>query len=496
MPARGDPTSPKEPVTPKPGKEPATPKIGHDPKTPKTPHETKKEVSRTKSPDSVGSPKSLPPHSREGRRPNSSRESGQDKDGATAGAGKGPMNHRRSMEEMSPAAYYLKHRQSAVDNLEAVKSGRKASALVGVSPLMLLLRKIFDQLGDEPGAQMITARSYNEKVPELAKKYPQIAIHFKKMDGDNNATLDWDEFLEFSLSNEVQSATKRLNLVTVHGHETDPVSAQVYKTFKNPGDPSRACEVGGPPPLLPWEKTHRVEWVIDELDADRKLLQVKYHGLEIPPGKYISSPPFDAAGVRGFFRFWPNGYFSNIQKRERGEMDLGGLRADAWCAIGVWFPHGTHLKFRFFVGEEMSSERECYWNDGALVKQIWTPDALEPPKLDSFSVGIEVTKNHRQLHIAESMQRACTAGGKPGSHGRILSEKEKHAGCPGVRTLEPPALEALPSPRLLKPWELPYIPQRERKVLQKGAGSNASTFARTGAFQMGMGTPRGLSATR
>lgn len=441
--------------------EPDSPK---SPKTPKTPGVKREDAGV---------------NSREGRPQNSG--------GGETGS-KGPINHRTSLQEMSPAAYFLKHRQSAVDNLEAIKDGRKASALVGPSPLMLLLRKIFDQLGDEPGALLITARSYNEKIPEFTKKYPQLASHFRKMDMDNSATLDWDEFVKFSLSNEVNAATKRLNLVTVHGHETDPVSARMYKTFKNPGEPTRACEMGGPPPLLPWEQHHRVEWVIDELDADRKLLQVKYHGLEIPPGKYISSPPFDAAGVRGFFRFWPNGYFSNIQKRERGEMDLGGLRADSWCAIGVFFPHGTHLKFRFFVGEEFSSERECYFNDGALVKQIWTPDALEPPKLDSFSVGIEVTRNHRQLHVSESIQRACTAGGKPGARGRLLNDKEKQAGVPGMRTLEPPALEALPSPRLMKPWELPYMPQRPRKLLQQGGGASASTFSRTATFQMA--TPR------
>jgi len=386
---------------------------------------------------------------------------------------------------MAPAAYFLKHRQSAVDNLEAVKSGRKASAFLGQSPLTMLLRKVFDQLGGEVGATTITARTYNEKVPELAKKYPQLSSHFKKMDQDNNATLDWDEFLEFSLSNDMKEATKRLNLVTVHGHEIDPVSTQTCKQFKNPREPVRGCEVGGPPPLLPWEKSHRVEWVIDELDADRKLLQVKYHGLEIPPGKYISSPPFDAAGVRGHFRFWPNGYFSNIQKRERGEMDLGGLRADACCAIGVFFPRGTHLKFRFFVGDEFSTVRECYFNDGALVKQIWTPDALEPPKLDSFSVGIEVSRNLRQLHEGQSIKRACEGGGPHGARGRILSEKEKGAGVPAVRTLEPPALECLPSPRHIKPWELPHVPQRPRMQLQKGGGAMASTFQRTGGCHMG-----------
>eukprot|EP00746_Dinoflagellata_sp_MGD_P008032 gnl/MRDRNA2_/MRDRNA2_116005_c0_seq1.p1 gnl/MRDRNA2_/MRDRNA2_116005_c0~~gnl/MRDRNA2_/MRDRNA2_116005_c0_seq1.p1 ORF type:complete len:480 (-),score=79.35 gnl/MRDRNA2_/MRDRNA2_116005_c0_seq1:273-1628(-) len=437
-----------------------------------SPKSPKHAVGQVKSHDDLGSPKSS------GR------------------ASPGPVHYRGSLEEMSPAAYFLKHRQSAVDNVEALKSGKKASALLGQSALLQLLQRIFDQLSE--GTDIITVRSYNKKVPELAKKYPQLAIHFRKMDKNNDATLDRNEFVEFALSKNVKQATKRLNLVTVHGHETDPVSGQVDKTFKNPTDPARACEMGGPPPLLPWEVHHRVEWVIDELEADRKQLKVNYHGMEIVPGKYISSPSFDAAGVRGFFRFWPNGYFSESVKRERGggKVDLGGLKAEAWCAIGVFFPHGTHLKFRFFVGDEFSSVRECYWDDGALVLQIWTPSAIEPPKLESFSVGIEIRKNMRQLHVAESIKRTCAGGGPSGRQGRTLSGKEKEAAVPTMRTLEPPALAGLPSPRMMNPWELPHMPERPRNVLHRGEGMNVSTLACTTPSQVPTQRPNSGSKKR
>merc|ERR1719235_844776 len=101
---------------------------------------------------------------------------------------------------------------------------------------------------------------------------------------------------------------------------------------------------------------------------------------------------------------------------------------------------------------------------------IWTPDALEPPELESFPVGIEVFSNHRQLLVGESIQRAYAVAGN----------KDKQAGVPLVRTrgLEP--LEKWPSPREAKPWELPHMPPRPRNLLQKGGGANAGTFSRTG----------------
>lgn len=370
--------------------------------------------------------------------------------------------------EMSPGAYFMKHRQSAALNWEQMQDDNLAAALIGQSPLMVLIRDIFDFLSGVPGANTVPARVYMDKLPDLARKYPQLALHFRKMDVDANGNLEYDEFVNFCLSAETNEATRRLNIVTVTGEEREVSHVEpdaVTKTFKNPSDPMRQCEIGVPPPLLPWESHHKVDWKIEELDADRKLLQVKYHGLEIPPGKFIASPPFEAGGVKGYLRFWPNGYFNNSQKRERGEMDLGGLRAHAWCALGLFCPRGTHLKFRFFVGDQLSNVRECYWMDGTMVNQLWTPDALEPPKLDSFSVGVEIIKNFRQLHVAESVQRTCTAGGKPGSRGRRLSEKEKGLGVPLLRSVEPRLEETFPSPRLMKPWQLPVLPPRFRGKL-------------------------------
>lgn len=155
----------------------------------------------------------------------------------------------------------------------------------------------------------------------------------------------------------------------------------------------------------PVEERQRVEWHLKHLEMDLKLQQVKYKGLLMQPGRHIASQCVHLAGVQGFLRFWPNGYFNYTQSgRFKSEFDLGGMRADSWCAVGLFMPSGTHFKVRFFVGDERSEPRECYWSDGSLVRQIWMPDAKEPPQdLHDLVVGVEVFKNCRHLRPKEAL---------------------------------------------------------------------------------------------
>lgn len=153
----------------------------------------------------------------------------------------------------------------------------------------------------------------------------------------------------------------------------------------------------------PVEEQQRVEWRLKHLERDMKLQRVSYKGLLIHPGKHIISQCISLAGVQGFLRFWPNGYFNWTQsKRFKSSHDLGGMRADSWCAVGLFMPPGTHFKVRFFIGEERSEAREVYWSPGEI-RQIWMPDAKEPPKsLEDLVVGVEVFKNCRHLRPNEA----------------------------------------------------------------------------------------------
>jgi len=248
------------------------------------------------------------------------------------------------------------------------------------------------------------------------------------------------------------------------GDDAGRTTQSAIRVFKNPLDPARACEVGTPVPVLPWEGSHRVEWRIQNLDADRKLQQVKVSGMEVPAGKSMASPPFAAAGVRGILRFWPNGYFNSSQRRERGEMDLGGLNADAWCALGVFVPRGTRWRLRFFVGDKASPWRETYWNDGVTVTQLWTPaEADPPPNLEQgIVVGVEISHNLRDNPLREDPKR-CTMDSLAT---RVFMPKVELqvSGSDAAKLMHT-------SPRLAKPWllsadalQLPHLSARRQRT--------------------------------
>lgn len=154
--------------------------------------------------------------------------------------------------------------------------------------------------------------------------------------------------------------------------------------------------------MLPGEQCHRVQWTIKGLRFDRKLLQLTHGSVEMPPGKSIASPPFRAGGVCGYFRFWPNGFLSNSQRRRADGHDLGGLVGNSWCCLGVFLPGGSHLRVRFFCGEAKSQFKTVYWNQGTNVQQLWTPTATQPPNFDDlsdFPVGIEIAANYREDNV-------------------------------------------------------------------------------------------------
>jgi len=173
-----------------------------------------------------------------------------------------------------------------------------------------------------------------------------------------------------------------------------------------------------PPKLgaVPWAPGEgmRVEWTVRNLSVDYKCMNVTCNGVTLQQGKYISSPTFTIAGVEGSLRFWPNGFFNYAQKRERDECTLGGLLVHSWCAIGLFMPHGMKLRLRFFVGDAQSNICECYWDGGALARQIWTPDAREPPCLKDFVVGVEVLRDLRH-HLPRADPRRKHGASRPGT---------------------------------------------------------------------------------
>lgn len=174
------------------------------------------------------------------------------------------------------------------------------------------------------------------------------------------------------------------------------------RTPKDALDPTHLCELGAFAPLLPWEVAHRVEWTLEGLQIghNRPIAYAVYGGSE-------------AAGVQGHIRFWPAGYWSKAQQqtRERAtglldKFDHRGLSTppafNSWCGIAACLPTGSHLVLRFFIGDETSERRECFWSGGAHADSLWAPTSTKPPQDlragavtggGSIRVGVEILRN-------------------------------------------------------------------------------------------------------
>jgi len=206
------------------------------------------------------------------------------------------------------------------------------------------LRSIFDWMAQEKGALKIPSRKFKERVPELHRRMPQIASSFRRMDANGDCWLEWSEFATFCLKDKrLLHQMKRTTTISVYGKEK---GGQI--SYKELLDPHRQCEVGTIPPLLPWEVSHVVEWRIENLVIGPLRGSPVLHGpIVVRPGISLASPPFRGAGICGFLRFWPAGYWTEAQRRlktmvaaphfssdEQNKSPYPMPPPDAWCCLG------------------------------------------------------------------------------------------------------------------------------------------------------------------
>jgi len=321
---------------------------------------------------------------------------------------------------MSKHNYMLAHqaeaREAFEEGLDTFKSG---------NALLSDLRKMFDWMAQEEGATKIASRKFKQRLPEIHKKFPQLAMSFTRMDENSDCWLTWEEFASFCLKDEgLKKMLKRSTSMTVYG--LDGAGTRTYKDFM---DPAHMCETSIAPPLLPWEKAHVVEWRIEGLKPCYKGAPCIFAGKPVVAGSCFASPPFRAAGVNGYLRFWPAGYWTETQRRRKAALppsseDIvsGGANplppVDSWCCVGAVVPTGTHLVLRFFVGDAKSPKRECFWSEGNHAHGIWAPPSIQVPKelIDSNEVvvGLEIIQNLGAQHGKPKIAHL----GFPGRHNR------------------------------------------------------------------------------
>lgn len=241
----------------------------------------------------------------------------------------------------------------------------------------------------EGGADALVWRSSRSDIDVVPKRPPQAAAAtvpaLKLPAAGQTEEDDWADVLGLNEGNKTSKA----------GAGGAAGQVQVVRPPRDLGEPWQAHE-----------GRQRATWRIGGLDVDLKRRLIKYRGIVVPPGHSMRSPWFSIGGHEGFLRFWPNGFFTMATRRSRRDMDLGGLRTDAWCAVGLHLAAGAKLRLRFIIGEESSEVRDCYWDGStAGVQQVWMPTGKEPNELSELALGVEVIRNLRELPAARPRPR-------------------------------------------------------------------------------------------
>eukprot|EP00929_Paragymnodinium_shiwhaense_P019973 TRINITY_DN13451_c0_g2_i1.p1 TRINITY_DN13451_c0_g2~~TRINITY_DN13451_c0_g2_i1.p1 ORF type:complete len:494 (+),score=99.69 TRINITY_DN13451_c0_g2_i1:162-1643(+) len=340
---------------------------------------------------------------------------------------------KRKMATGSKHTYFLNHREEALEAFE-----NDTACFSDGSVLLWELRKVFDWIAGEHNAKLIAKKTFVSRLPEVHRKFPQLCGAFNRMDSKLDAWLDWEEFCSFCLKDELLKHTiSGCTSLAIYG-----IDMQGRSTYKDTSDLAHTNDLGNSTNIMPWENSHLVTWRIDNLVVSSKGRRVRYGtdgGIEVVPGKAIASPVFQAAGLSGFLRFWPAGYWTESQRKRKAAeppWDVKGPFPEpapqAWCCLGACFEVGTDITFRYFVDTDQSAVRRCYFNSGTSPKRLFAPLAYEPPEslveTKSIIVGIEIFRNNRlpetvsKEHMTPKIREVHrpTLPEPPGPHGSVL----------------------------------------------------------------------------
>jgi hypothetical protein len=136
----------------------------------------------------------------------------------------------------------------------------------------------------------------------------------------------------------------------------------------------------------------------------------------VPPGHFIGSPPFAAAGVSSIFmRFWPTGYLNSIQKRDKYRF-TSKKQILGWACIGLYAPTGTALRVQFYIGDKQSDVIDIYFDDKSThTCQLWQPPVKETPEFEDgeeLVVGCDIFQNLRFKRFTAASEPRLTTLGK------------------------------------------------------------------------------------
>lgn len=278
-----------------------------------------------------------------------------------------------------------------------------------------------------PASGVLPRKRLLQQLPWLRQVLPQVAKHLQALrhrpcSRPEDATVDWPTFRRLCTFKRQRQDLHKQSILEVYDVVVEECpSTRCRGSFptalllRDPqAGPRLKCE-----PLNPCcsihHQAHRAEWRIRGMSEKVRCT---------PPGEFIGSRVFAAGGVAQLFlRFWPSGYLSSIQKRQKYRYTC--KLVSGWCCLGLYAPIGTALKVRLFIGGYASEAKDIYFEDKAMhPEQLWEPPQLERSFApgEELVVGVDVLENLRDRRRMRPREGRRTALGASSTLSRSLSD--------------------------------------------------------------------------
>lgn len=178
--------------------------------------------------------------------------------------------------------------------------------------------------------------------------------------------------------------------------------------------PRLKSEIGSGTDGMIHHQAQRVEW---------RIQNIKYKCFRAEPGHALGSRVFSAVGVpKMSMRFWPAGYLTSLQKRQKYLYTFRVV--SGWACLGLSAPIGTKLRLQFFIGSQQSPITDIYFDEKSVHQtQLWEPPILETPHFaddEELVVGCDIFENLSYERFSKHHEGRLTTLG-PGLLTRSLS---------------------------------------------------------------------------
>jgi hypothetical protein len=252
-------------------------------------------------------------------------------------------------------------------------------------------------------------------LPWMQRTNPDLVRHIQA--ADVKEEVDWQHFYELCTykrkiqDKEKQSILEVCDVIveSLPNAETPDLNADFTASLllrDGAEGPRLKSEIGTGTDGMIHHQAQRVEW---------RIQNIKKKCFRAEPGKALGSRVFSAAGVPQMsMRFWPAGYLTSIQKRQKYMYTFKVV--SGWACLGLTAPIGTALRLQFFIGSQQSPVTNIYFDEKSMhMTQLWEPPILETPYFsedEELVVGCDIFENLSYKRFSKHSEGRLTTLGQ------------------------------------------------------------------------------------